>query len=212
MNDFNEKDDVLIYVSTGGEYNPLRLSVHKLMRGDSESFCLFKSTKYVIDFLNVRSLKMKTTDSTHKGLKIPNSAIVDKTFLKIPLEFADSDKKTVVRRELDGDRTVSISERGNDEDYVYVLMEFDKLKIGDTLVKPGSDETLIIEDVMNVIGVYMVNNGVAEFRRLMFDSEILANSSYSIIDPALNTGENSLKVYDRIITDAKEVVEGQRVY
>jgi hypothetical protein len=65
------------------------------------------------------------------------------------------------------------------------------------------------EDGAPVQGVYRVNNGTAEFRRVILPEDGTGDSGYFILDPAVN---KNIQVYDKIVTDASQVQEDQIIY
>jgi hypothetical protein len=208
-----------IYIDRAEQSIPLGVTIHYIKRGERENYVIFKATKAVHDFMDMRDVKFKLTNSVPEGLKIPNSAIVEKVLLRIPNAFVSAvenpkekmiggiEPRSVIKKASEYSQAVLIYPQDRDEAYTYVLQDFNLLKLGDIITDAnGQDYTL--DDTTTVKGVFVINDGTARFRRITVDGEILDSGDYSV----LNQSTNRLKVYDRIITDAKQIVDGQRVY
>ncbi|MBQ7583974.1 MAG: hypothetical protein IJT24_05130 [Lachnospiraceae bacterium] len=141
-----------------------------------------------------------------KGLKVPNSAIVNREFYIIPAEFAtDSnarDSAGFLRR---------IYLEGGTESTEYINADIynrvdDRLYIdtavfasGDVLVRPDSSETFTVgvKEVLN--GVYNMNKGYADFTKI---NVMNSNKEYSIVE---SESMYDLQVYDYIVLDGDGV-------
>lgn len=184
-------------------------SIHSMTPGDNETYVVFRTNKNIQDFLNVRTLEFYISDSTYQGLKIPNTAIVEKTFLKIPIGcVAESlSGSTVVRRSNGRDELVSVTVESSDEQYAYIRQDFDVLKIGDVILN-GTGENAAeytINEVSTQVGVLTANGAYAQFASI---SVLGQNSQYTIADSA----SSSLKAYDKIIVNAADASEGDEIY
>ena len=157
----------------------------------------------------MRTLEFYITDSTYDGLKIPNSAIIEKTFLKIPIGcVSESLSGTSVVKRTDGkDEIVSVNIETTDDEFAYIRQDFEALKIGDTILN-GTGETAVeykISEVSTKVGVLTANGAYAQFAGI----DVLGqNSQYTIADASTST----LKAYDKIIVNASEVAEGDEIY
>jgi len=93
-----------IFIEKGGAFTPVDMEVESISRvvGGTDSLVVFKCTRNMIDFLGMRSVRLKTSDSVVTGLKIPNTAITEKTMLRIPKAYVTADSPRKVCRK-DGD-------------------------------------------------------------------------------------------------------------
>ena len=187
----------------------VEFKIDSMTAGDSKTYVVFKTNKNIQDFLSVRTLEFYITDSSYQGLKIPNTAIIEKTFLKIPIGcVSESLSGTSVVKRVDGkDELVKVEIESSDEEYAYIRQDFETLKIGDTVLN-GTGETAVeykISEVSTQVGVLTANGAYAEFAGI----EVLGqNSQYTIADPSSST----LKAYDKIVVNAADINEGDELY
>lgn len=215
---YKENAQQTLYVNKdgkGGEFNPMSFTVSKIIKQDDTKSCvLFKASRDILSFADIRSLEFKTERSVYSGLKVPNTAIIDRTFLKVPKEYVRKDKyeiSSVIKREPGGDVKINISpQSSSDESYIYISTDFRSLLPGNIIVSPDNTETtLTLSETVNMRGLFRVNNGLAEFVKVNVDGEILENSGYCVLDPGLNP---SLRAQDRIIPEPRNIIDGQMVY
>ncbi len=183
--------------------------IDSMTAGEAKTYVVFKTNKNIQDFLSVRTLEFYITDSSYQGLKIPNTAIIEKTFLKIPVGcVSESLSGTSVVKRTDGkDEIVKVDIESMDEEFAYIRQDFDALKIGDTILN-GTGETAVeykISEVSTQVGVLTANGAYAEFSRIVVLGQ---NSQYTIADPSAS----SLKAYDKMIVDASQINEGDEIY
>lgn len=206
---YEEGDTRTLYLENKDEYVPIVMSVYQIDPGYRESFVLFKCTKNLIQYLNMRSVTIKTTDSIRKGLKISNSAITKRTFLKIPLNYVygAEDAGHVVKQVEEEEVIVPVKIADRDEAYAYVVWEGSDLSMGDIITSTSPvASSYEITETTSIQGVYRVNNGFAEFRRITLDEDVSQTSGFSVLNPTLN---QEIRVYDYIVTDASLVKDGQ---
>ena len=187
----------------------VQAEISQLVPGGSKTFVVFKVNRGLQDFLSVRTIDFFISDSSYEGLKIPNTAIIQKTFIKVPVDcvMESLDGKSVIKRVDGKDSLVEIEVASSDDQYAYVRQDFDILKIGDTLIK-GTGETAIeykLSEVSTKVGVLVANGAFAEFAGI---NVLGQNSQYTIADAKTS----ALKAYDKIITDATDVSEGAEIW
>ncbi len=201
-----------------GVFEPIEMSVFKINRlpGGNNDYVLFKCTVDMLDYLNMRSLKLKTVDSEHSGYKIPKQAIVEKMFVKFPSSFVEKVEENngnFVYKQVNGTtEKVSLDSAEKmflDGDFAYVLQESNVINVDDILVSPESKELYVVSETENVKGVYKINQGFADFSRIIIDENTPESGGYCILDVSLNT---SIKISDKIVTDAKNIHNGQIIY
>ncbi len=166
----------------------------------SNSMERYASMRYVDIRLNLDAVT---------GLKIPNSAIIDKEFIVIPEECATKggnsfDTGFLVREE---------DEEGNEsavfktptisyESDGYYYIDKSELDLGSVIYKPDSSDTYTANETMTLSGAYCINKGYAVFKKINI---LYSNDEYSIVEAGLSYG---LSLYDYIALDATAVTEG----
>ena len=200
-------NNVSLYINKGGDYTPHSFKIDTLQKGEAESFVIFKSDKQLLDFLDMRTVSFKTYDSVHSGIKIPESAICERTFLKIPEDFVYQirDNNVVNKKVGDTSEQIKINTKiirtaEHDEGYVYIMQDFDNIRRGDTIILEGDqDKTYVIDSIITSQGIFRTNTGLATFVSINTEGMVKGNKGYVILDSNGNSG--GVKLYDRIVTD-----------
>lgn len=161
-------------------------------------------------FASERYLEIELLMTDNSGLKIPNTALTEKSFFLIPKEYltkgGSDDTNGVMYRYEDEDgeyvtkfvSTVVAQER---DDMYYIAA--DELSDGATILKMDSNETYKLHKKESLPGVYNINRGYAVFRKV----EILfQNEEYSIVDTGTSYG---ISMYDHIALDASKIQENE---
>ncbi|MCL2873520.1 MAG: hypothetical protein FWE29_01155 [Defluviitaleaceae bacterium] len=209
--------DRTIYIESAFQedvFIPIEMRITRLVSGETNSYVLLRSNKFMIDYLNTRNIRFKTSRDEHSGFRIPRSAIVDRTVLRVPTDhiLINESGYFVMRRANGVDSLVAVgisSVFDPDEPFVYIQQDFDGLRLGDTIVRSGdSPEIHQVTDVDNIRGLFTVNRGYTQFFQVHIDENTRERGGYYIIDPSLNAG---LRIFDRIILDARNVRERQIV-
>lgn len=187
-------------------------AVKLLHNGDGKHYLELSFTNSMMTFVNDRFLEIELLLSDDSGLKIPNSAIVDKEFYLIPEEFVtaegDSGKGQVLRQYVMENGEVSskyyeISLYSYDEESAEYYVDASILDAENVLLKKDGQETFTVSKRATLTGVYNVNNGYADFRQI----NILAqNEEYAIVKANTRYG---LNVYDYIALNADTVHDDQ---
>ena len=162
----------------------------------------------MITFCTDRYIDIELMAKDETGLKIPNSAIVEKEFFLVPVEYitkGGSNGINGVKREFiteEGEISKELVETPiyNEEDGEYYLDDT-VLRIGDYLLKPDSEDKYAVSKRGKLIGVYNINKGYADFKQIQILSD---NEEYSIVKSGTTYG---LSVYDYIALDASSVKE-----
>lgn len=182
---------------------------------DGASYGKLDFTKYMEQFLSDRFIDFEIETDQKDGLKIPVSAVTEKSFYLIPTEYmtqggdsTDSGFNKEVYTE-SGTSVVFVPTTiyYSDDNFYYVEMD-DKngFKAGDYVVKPSSPDRFQIGQTASLKGVYSINKGYTVFKQIdILDSN---NEFYTI---RRNTAYG-LSVYDHIVLDASLVEEGQLLY
>ena len=145
-----------------------------------------------------------------EGLKIPNDAIVEKSLIRIPrtcvTESMGSEGVLLVK----GEKTqfMDLPIVTSDDEAVYIEPDEAGLKVGD-IVLQGTGESATqytVSELKPHAGVYVANSSVANFVVI----EILEqNQEYAIVGTGSIVG---LQPFDTIVSDAKNIEEGQSIY
>ncbi len=204
-------DWVTVYSENDKTDGKISANIYKLESGESESYVVLKITKDMLDYIDKRSINFEISKSD-VGFKIPLSAVVQKTILKVPKEYVDENENSVIRV-LDGGtkENIIIENSGSDSEgkFVYTLQNDGGLKLGDKLQNPESLEDIYeVKEVINIQGVYIINSGIAEFKTLNTEGSS-ENSTHMIVMPENNS---KIRLYDRVLTDTSNVEEEEKVY
>lgn len=186
--------------------------VKLLHNGDGKHYLQLSFTNSMISFVNERFLEIELMVNEDTGLKIPNSAIVDKEFYLIPEAYVtpegNNGKGQVLRQYVMENGEISsklydISLYSYDKDTREYYVDATILDEGNILLKEDGQETFMVSRRATLTGVYNVNNGYADFRQI----NILAqNEEYAIVKANTQYG---LNVYDYIALNAKAVHDDQ---
>lgn len=187
-------------------------AVKLLHNADGNTYLQLSFTNSMITFISDRFLDVELIIHDETGLKIPNSAIVQKEFFLIPEEYVtasgNSSNNGVIRQCYLEDGTIS-SEFINTDVYSYdeeakeYYVDASILNAGDILYKTDSQETYTVSRRATLIGVYNMNKGYADFKEINI---LYQNDEYSIVKANTQYG---LNVYDYIVLNADSVSDDQ---
>lgn len=180
---------------------------------NGDSFLKLTFNNSMLTFVNDRFINIELILNDETGLKIPNSSIVEKEFFLVPHSYITKGGKNgndgVLRQSYleDGTVTSEFIETSiyneTEEDY---YLDTSELRIGDILLMPDSAETYVVSKRATLIGVYNINKGYADFRRIDILNQ---NDEYSIVKSNSRYG---LNVYDYIVLDSQTVDENEFLY
>ncbi len=180
------------------------------MQLDGMSYLIMDFDDSMERYADQRFININLNLNEEKGLKIPNSAIVKKTFFTVPkgffLQGNDSGEQGIlVKKEGEEAAFITPTIYYETEDYYYIDSE--KVKEGDVIVKGDSSNTYKIgTDTDELAGVFNVNKGYAVFKQI----EILYQSDdYTIIKSGTTYG---IALYDHIALQGSEVSENDIIH
>jgi len=186
--------------------------VHMLVNADGNTYLQMDFNNSMVTFVNDRFLDVELIVEDERGLKIPLSAIVQKEFFLIPEDFVipggSNGGNSVMRQCYLEDGTIS-SEQLEVEVYNYeseskeYYLDSSILNTGDILYKLDGQETYVVSKRANLIGVYNMNKGYADFKQINI---LYRNDEYAIVKSNTKYG---LNVYDYIVLDASSVSDDQ---
>lgn len=182
---------------------------------DGKSFGKLDFNKYMVQFVSDRYLDFEIITDKVDGLKIPVSSVTKKDFYLIPADYATQGGNS---SDLGFDKEAP-SDKGaaavfvpttvyySDGENYYIEMGGDKgFHAGDYVIKPDSTDRYQIGASASLQGVYNINKGYAVFKQI----DILAsNDEYYTVKKNMPYG---LSVYDHIVLDANDVIEGELIY
>ena len=181
-------------------------------------FAVLTLTNYLPHFVSDRFVEVEVEVKAEDGLKIPNTAIVEKEFYKIPKAYLTgkySAKKTMVIKSQDskGNTTFTTmdvdigkveTDKENNKEYYYVLKEdvpeYALISMAD------SSETMLLKDTVTLPGVYIINRGYADFTCVDI---LLENKDYTIVKAKVS---NSIEQFDRIVLNGNTIENNAIVY
>lgn len=184
-----------------------------LIRNMGGVFLNLEFTNSMITFASERFIELEILSSQKEGLKVPISAICEQSFYLIPLEYkseGNNDSQIGFNRETyneNNEKTTEFVESKiyyADDNYYYV--DTSKLRLGDVVYMPDSQQTFKIEKVGSLIGVYNINKGYADFTAITI---LYSNDEYAVISSNTNYG---LSEYDYIVLDATSVDVDEFIY
>lgn len=187
------------------------VSIHN---SGQDTFCVLTFNNSVLTFCTDRFIDIELITEEEKGLKIPNSSIVEKEFFLIPKSFMTTEsgeegkfsflKETYLE---DGSVSSMLIDLTiyNETDTDYYVSD-PSLRIGDNLIKSDSGEKYTISKKGTLTGVYNMNKGYADFRQIII---LYQNDEYAVVKSNTTYG---LSAYDYIVLDANSVSEDDFVF
>ena len=183
-----------------------------LNNSDGKSYLQLSFTNSMVTFVSERFLDVELIVNDKTGLKIPNTAIVEKEFFLIDedyvIESGEKGNQGVTRQCYDEDGTISsefieTDVYSHDEEEGVYYLDASILNAGDVLYKMDSQETFTVSKRATLIGVYNMNKGYADFKEI---NVLYQNDEYSIVKANTRYG---LNVYDYIVLNAESVSDDQ---
>lgn len=186
--------------------------VKLLSNADGNTYLQLSFTNSMITFVGDRFLDVELILEDEKGLKIPNSAIVQKEFFLIPEAFVapggNNGGDSVLRQSYleNGEissESLEIEVYNFDSESKEYYVDSSILNAGDILYKQDGQETYTVSKRATLIGVYNMNKGYADFKQINI---LYQNDEYAIVKSNTKYG---LNVYDYIVLNADTVSDDQ---
>lgn len=180
-----------------------------IIQNDGNFYGKLDISNSVIRFAGDRFIEIELLINRQSGLKIPNSAIAEKVFYKIPKEYVTVNEETdneigILKETYDTDGsaitkyiTATVYDK-DDYDYYVDTALFEE---GDYVLMKDSSKRYQISETKSLIGVYNINKGYPVFREITIIDE---NEEYCIVESNSTYG---LAQYDHIALDASTVNE-----
>ncbi len=214
MAEYTSRDQLHVTFDSGGLEVDGKFSI--LTGSDGKSYGKLDFDQYMVQFIRDRYVRFEVAAEEVSGLKIPVTAVTEKSFYLVPVEYlaqgGDSSDTGFMKESHAEDGTVSVSfvpatiYYSTDEYYYIDMGEKSPFQAGDYLVKQDSSDRFQIGQSASLKGAYNINKGYAVFKQI----EILnSNDEYYTIREGMDYG---LSVYDHIVLDAQTVYEGKLIY
>ena len=180
---------------------------------DQDTFVALTFTNSMITFCTDRFIDIELLLEDERGLKIPNSSIVEKEFFIVPKEYVtqggNSGNYGVLLETYneEGNATTEFVETPiYQETETEYYLDDTVLRAGNYIIKPDSTDKYAISKTGSLIGVYNINKGYADFKQI---SILYQNEEYAIVKSNTVYG---LNVYDYIVLDASTVNDNEFIY
>lgn len=191
------------------------VKVEKVWDEGSKTFVMLKADRMLGEFLSDRFADFRIVYEEHEGIKIPETAVTEKTFARIPEAFMTIINneyrvhKKVLSEDAPGGVTldgISLKQIKQDGDSIYIPLS-DDLQTGDVLSYTDRDTLVtkeyVISETEEMEGVYVVNKGYAMFK---FIKTRYRETDYRIVEAFVPYG---VRMYDRIATEGELTEEFQ---
>ena len=210
------EEEESIRFTINGSSNEYKSTFTLISKGNDMFYLDISLNKYMVDYINERFLNIEIILNKIEGLKVPNSALLEKEVYKIPkdyiLEEEDAFSKTVNIIRYDEDATSSDAEEQNieliiyktDEDFYYV--DKDAFKDTDQVYSKDKKKTTPVLSLErdNLTGVFLANAGIADFMEVEI---IKSQDEFTILHD-----DGYLKEFDNVVLDSSQVEENQTLY
>lgn len=189
---------------------------------DGQQYLQLDFNNSMVRFVSDRYLDIQFLIEDTSGLKIPSSAITTKEFFVIPEECVmtggkdNKDGFLVETFDEDGNASqkfVAPTFYSNTDGMIYIdpnqgsfTSNETYLKKGDRIIIPDSNDMYQVGKTEELEGVYNINQGYTQFRKIKI---LYSNEEYSIVEEGTPFG---LTIYDRIVLNAEAVKEDQVIY
>ncbi len=206
-----EVGDVLkLQMTSGDKIIPVRVSVSALVPNGEQTKVTFSCFSHMSDFMDYRTIQYTIEKDVIQGLKISNNALVEKSLLKIPLNCLTESNgvEGVLLANGNDAKFMETNVMNKDDQYAYLAQDGQGLKVGDVILQGMGEKAkpYTIAELKTSTGVYMANSSMAKFVPVVVLEQ---NQEYAIVKSA---GAYGLQEYDTIVSDAKNITEGQSIY
>lgn len=201
---------VMLNAMTEEENFRLRSTIESMEVGEKETKVVLSCYSYMEQFMEDRTVSFSLESAVVEGLKIPNDAIVEKSLIKIPRTCLTESMGNNGVLLMNGEKTqfTDLSIVTSNEDAVYIEQDGAGVKLGDIILQ-GTGENAgqyTISELEPHAGVYVANSSVANF---VVIGILEQNQEYAIVETG---GIVGLQPFDTIVSDAKNISEGQSIY
>ena len=168
------------------------------------------SREFISDFLDMRSILFQTDINIQNGLRVPNTAFVEKEYVAIPARFLyEDDFGGVFALRAFGEDILKIEVNSKYFEDEYILVEaVDGLETGVILTDgAGNLYQIASADMRTITGIYLVVGGVARF------TVVSAPETRGSLFTALDMSENPrLSAGQQIVARSEDAYDGAIVF
>ncbi|MBE5927693.1 MAG: hypothetical protein E7270_12120 [Lachnospiraceae bacterium] len=195
------------------EKDNLEMSVNfTLFKMEDTNYANLSLNKYMSRYLDDRYINIELILNSAEGLKIPTSSVLEKNCYIVPAKYLikggekNKDSLVYITYEENGTPIPNYisSFAYKDEEYVYI--DATLLTPGTQISIPDSGQTVPVEQIKEVKGVYNVNEGYCRFTHVEI---IYENQEYCIVK---KNNEYGLSVYDHIVINPETINEDDIIY
>lgn len=174
------------------------------------TFAVLSMSRFMGRYLNDRFLDVELNLNAASGFKIPNSSIVKRDMTIVPEDYVTvKDNEPTVIKIIYGEKgqvdkkTVSLATASKSDGRYFVNASV--LAPGDTITNPKNAEPVVLMDVSTELGVYCVNSGYCQFRKI---EKVYENNEYTIVSPETTGGISN---FDHILVNPEKINENDFV-
>lgn len=188
-------------------------ATYTIQQRDGQNYLILSLRNSMIRYAKDRYIEVEILLTEETGLKIPNSAITEKEFYTVPIEYFmkggdSSEDGLLVQRESKDGKTitefVAPTIYYETEEYYYIDSEY--VSSDDIILKPDSTSTYKVGSNTAVLkGVYNINKGYAVFKQIDI---LYQNEEYTIVETGTTYG---IALYDHIALDGTKIHENELI-
>ncbi len=181
-----------------------------IRRIGSNSYGVITLKRFMMKYAAERFIDIEIMGETTNGLKIPKTAVTDKEFYVVPVEYmlkGGNNNEPGFSRQIVGTENIEFITPEifvTVEDMCYI--DKSQLSANDVLVKADSQSKYVVGALGTLKGVYNVNTGYTTFRYIEILSE---KNGYYIIKKDTVHG---LTQYDHIVLNASMVEDNSVIF
>lgn len=188
-------------------------ATYTIQQRDGQNYLILTLRNSMIRYAKDRYIEVELLLTEETGLKIPNSAITEKEFYTVPIEYfmkggdSSEDGLLVQREDKDG-KTITefVAPTIYYETDVYYYIDSEDVSADDIILKPDSTSTYKVGSNTAVLkGVYNINKGYAVFKQIDI---LYQNEEYAIVQTGTTYG---IALYDHIALDGSKIQENELI-
>ena len=204
-----EMDGSTVRVRFLRDNQTMNASFQIINRGEDDAYGYLTFSSGMIRYAGERYLDIELELENESGLKIPKSAVTEKSVWLVPEDYlttggASSGEGFLVQKGDSAEFTAAtVWYRDTESGMLYV--DPGDLEAGDVLLMPESSLTFTVGEEGTLQGVYCINKGYAQFRQVQILTE---SEEYYIVAEGSSYG---LSNYDHIALDGSTLQENDIV-
>ncbi len=213
IKDWEEDKRKKVHFVTEDASLPATVTIESIEKGEKTSKVVLSCFQHMEDFMHKRLLTFRLDNNAVQGLKVPTNALVEKSMLKIPAQCITESRgsKGVLLVNGGNAKFMPVTLISSNEEYAYLSdgsSGEETLKEGDVIMLGTGEDAkqYTVSEKSSSMGVYVANSSLAKFVAVKVLEQ---NQEYAIVK---SDGNYGLQAYDSIISDAKNIQEGQSIY